>query len=183
MKTVNLLIEKDDKEKKEMKLNSWKDCVVKDAAWVVNDQIKNGGTIYRIKTDYVDIKGMMTISNVNGPRISIDFDGMCGIPNTTKIYIVPEMRVFKTDSEDDPGLLLQDHEDIFNPELCVDKFYRVINSNTGIQYMMYIRSITDDAIDVIIINALKDLDNKSSIKTTNKEFDTTELIEYKFKEI
>lgn len=190
------LMEMDNNEKKEMKeekeMNvevwkvkpgSWKDCVVKDVSLIVNDQIKDGDTIYRITTDYVDIKGKMTINNVIGPRISLEFDGKCGIPNTTKIYLMPEMRVFKTDSETDPGFLLQEHKDTFNPELRVGKLYWIANADLEFQYVMHVRAINENSIDVNLITTVTELNNTSSIKITGKSFDITELLEYKFKEV
>ena len=187
------ITEMDGKEKEEMKeekeMNvevwkvkpgSWKDCVVKDLSLAVNDQIKDGDTIYRITTDYVDIKGKMTINNVVGPRVSIDFDHMTGINRNMTIMLVPEMRVFKTDSENDPGFLLQENKDIFNPELKVGKLYPVINSNTGIQSMMHVKFITDTVIDVDIIPAIKDVLDKTSTKVIGKSFDIGEFREYKF---
>lgn len=166
-----------------VKPGSWKDCVVKDVSLIVNDQIKDGDTIYRITTDYVDIKGKMTINNVIGPRISLEFDGKCGIPNTTKIYLMPEMRVFKTDSETDPGFLLQEHKDTFNPELRVGKLYWIANADLEFQYVMHVRAINENSIDVNLITTVTELNNTSSIKITGKSFDITELLEYKFKEV
>jgi len=179
--------EKEMKEEKEtnvevwkVKPGSWKDCVVKGVSLIVNDQIKDGDTIYRITTDYVDIKGKMTINNVIGPRVSIDFDHMTGINRNMTIMLVPEMRVFKTDSENDPGFLLQEPIDIFNPDLHVGEVYPVINSNTGIQSMMHVKSITDTVIYVDIIPAIKDVLDKTSTKVISKSFDIGEFCEYKF---
>ena len=166
-----------------MKLDSWKDFVIKDVSWFVNDQIKNGDTIYRIKTDYVDIKGKMKINNVDGPRISIEFDRMTSIYKNITIMIVPEMRIFKTDSENDPGILLQDHKDIFNPELCVGKLYWITNSDLEFKYLTHVKSITDKTIEVHIINTVKELNNTSSLTVTGKSFDIQEVLEYKFKEV
>jgi hypothetical protein len=94
--------------------------------------------------------------------------------------LVPEMRVFKTDSENDPGFLLQEPIDIFNPDLHVGEVYPVINSNTGIQSMMHVKSITDTVIYVDIIPAIKDVLNKTSTKVISKSFDIGEFCEYKF---
>ena len=164
-----------------MKLDSWKDFVIKDVSWFVNDQIKNGDTIYRIKTDYVDIKGKMKINNVDGPRISIEFDRMTSIYKNITIMIVPEMRIFKTDSENDPGILLQDHKYIFNPELCVGKLYIMTNINSKIQYVIHVKSITDTSIDVDIVDIIEDSYNERSVKTTGALYDIKDLLEYKFR--
>lgn len=164
-----------------MKLDSWKDFVIKDVSWFVNDQIKNGDTIYRIKTDYVDIKGKMKINNVDGPRISIEFDRMTSIYKNITIMIVPEMRIFKTDSENDPGILLQDHKYIFNPELRVGKLYIMTNINSKIQYVIHVKSITDTSMDVDIVDIIEDSYNERSVKTTGALYDIKDLLEYKFR--
>lgn len=170
-------------EEKDMKLDVWKDCVVKAVSLIVNDQIKDGDTIYRITTDYVDIKGKMTINNVIGPRISLEFDGKCGIPNTTTIYLMPEMRVFKTDSETDPGFLLQEPKYTFNSELQPGRLYRIVNSELILQFFMYVKSVNDNSIDVDIIDTITDLDCKTSIRTRSMTLDISELYNFKFDEI
>jgi len=188
------IIEKDDtkekemKEEKDMKLDdAWKDCVInKDNAWTVNDQIKVGDTIYRIKSDTIDIKGNMTIAYTSYYNMMhVEFDTTSGGTDSINIEITPDMRVFKTDSQNDPGILVQHHDAKFNPELRVGKLYHVTNSN--FQYMIHVKSITDDSIDVDIIETIRGLDNKSLLILTDKTFDITnditKLLEYKFKEI
>lgn len=179
------ITEKDEsnEEEEDMKLDSWKDCVIKDNAWVVNGQIKKGYTIYRIKTDTIDIKGKMTIDNTTHGMMYVEFTNSDGSLDNINIKITPDMRVFKTESPDDSGILVQHQKAKFNPELRVGKLYHVANSNTGIQYMMHVKSITDNAIEVHIINTVKELNNTSSLTVTGKAFDIQELLEYKFKEI
>jgi hypothetical protein len=93
------------------------------------------------------------------------------------------MKVFKTDSEDDPGMLVQCRKVKFNPTLCAGKLYWVANDDLQFQYIMHVRAINENSIDVNIINTTKELDNTSSIKIIGKSFDITELLEYKFKEV
>ena len=166
-----------------MKPNFWKDCVIKDDAWVVNDQIKEGDTIYRLKTDMIDIKGHMTVADTHGYMICVEFRNSSGHIDTINIDITPDMRVFKTDSKDDDGILVQHQKCKFNPELRVGKLYWITNSDLEFKYVIHVISINDNSIDVNVINTLTDFTNKSSIKITGKSFDITELLEYKFKEI
>lgn len=175
----------DNKEEKEMKLDLWKDCVIKENAWVVNNQIKTGDTIYRLKTDAIDIKGNMTIANTAFGVIRVEFTNSDENTDGFNIAITPEMRVFKTDSQDDPGLLVQRQVCEFNPELRVGKLYRFTKSDSESSFtnVMHVKSITDNSIEVDIINTITDLDNTSFIKLIGKAFDITELLEYKFKEI
>ena len=102
---------------------------------------------------------------------------------TRDIEITPDMKVFKTDSEDDPGILVQHQKGKFNPTLCAGKLYWVANNALQFQYIMHVRAINENSIDVNIINTIKELDNTSSIKIIGKSFDITELLEYKFKEV
>lgn len=196
-------VDVDVKGDKEMKLDSWKDCVIKDNAWFVNDQIKVGDTIYRIKTDAIDIKGHMTIGSTSFGMLSVEFDYGDKDTDSIQIKIGPDMKVFKSGSpkqnerpriksnlcagsacsEKDPGILVQHRERKFNPELRVGRLYHVADSNTGIQYMLHVKSITDNAIEVHIINTVKEINNTSSLTVTGKSFDITELLEYKFKEV
>ena len=184
------IIEKDDtkeeemKEEKDMKLDdAWKDCVInKDNAWTVNDQIKVGDTIYRIKSDTIDIKGKMTIAYTSYYNMMhVEFNTTSGGTDSINIEITPDMWVFKTDSQNDPGILVQHHDAKFNPELRVGKLYHVTNSD--FQYMIHVKSITDDSIGVDIIETIRGLDNKSLLILTDKTFDIAKLLEYKFKEI
>ena len=177
------VMEKDNNEKKEMKADVWRDCVVKENEWVINDKIKNGDTIYRIKTDTIDIKGKMTIMNTGHSCISVKFDNSCERSEELIVEITPDMRVFKIDSQNDPGILVQHQKCKFNPDLCVGKLYWIVNDDLQFQYIMHVRSITDNSVDFNIINTPKEIDNTSSIKIIGKSFDITELLEYKFKEI
>lgn len=173
----------DNKEEKEMKLNFWKDCVIKDNAWVVNDQIKEGDTIYRLKTDMIDIKGHMTVADTHGYMICVEFRNSSGHIDTINIDITPDMRVFKTESPDDSGILVQHQKCKFNPELCTGKLYWITNSDLEFKYLTHVKSITDKTIEVHIIKTVTELNNTSSLTVTGKSFDITELLEYKFKEI
>lgn len=166
-----------------MKPNFWKACVIKENAWVVNDQIKTGDTIYRLKTDAIDIKGIMTVTNTAFGMIRVEFTNSGGSIDNINIEITPDMRVFKTDAEDDSGILVQWQKCEFNPELRVGKLYWITNSDLEFKYVMHVISINDNSIDVNVINTLTDFNNKSSITITGKTFDITELLEYKFKEI
>lgn len=177
------IMEKDDKEKKEMKADVWRDCVVKENVCVINDQIKNGDTIYRIKTDTIDIKGKMTIMDTSYSCISVKFDNSCERSEELIVEITPDMRVFKIDSQNDPGILVQHQKCKFNPELRVGKLYWIVNDDLQFQYIMHVRSITENSVDFNIINTIEEFDNTSSIKIIGKSFDITELLEYKFKEI
>lgn len=171
------------KEGEDMEPNFWKDCVIKNTEWIVNNQIKNGDTVYRIKTDTIDIIGNMIIQNTAYGMMHVEFDNDCECIGNFNIEITPNVRVFKTDSKDDPRILVQHQKCEFNPELRVGRFYRVVNSNLFLQYVMYVRSINVDSIDVNIINMITDLDNKCTITVTDKMLDITELFEYKFDEI
>lgn len=173
----------DNKEEKEMEPNFWKDCVIKENAWVVNDQIKTGDKIYRLKTDAIDIKGNMTVANTAFGVIRVEFTNSNESTDGFNIQITPEMRVFKTDSENDSGILVQWQECEFNPELRVGKLYWIANSDLEFKWVMHVIAITGNSIDVNLINTFTDLDNKSSITITGKTFDITELLEYRFKEI
>lgn len=175
--------EVDVKEEKDMKLDSWKDCVIKDNAWFVNDQIKDGDVIDRLKTDTIDIKGKMKIANISYGMIHIESDNIDGIIGTINLEITRDMRIFKPDSPDNPGILVQQQKCKFNPELRAGKFYRVVNSHLFLQYVMYVRSINGDSIYANLINMITDLDNKSSVTVTGKMLDIAELSEYKFDEI
>lgn len=173
----------DNKEEKDMKPNFWKDCVIKENAWVVNDQIKEGDTIYRIKTDSIDIRGKMTIGNTCYYMMYVEFTNSGESTDCINIEITPDMKVFKTDSTDDSGILVQQQKCKFNPELRVGKLYWITNSDLEFKYVMHVKSITNDSIDVHIINTIKELDNRSSLTVTGKSFDIKELLEFIFKEV
>jgi hypothetical protein len=49
--------------------------------------------------------------------------------------------------------------------------------------MLHVKSITDTAIEVHIINTVKESNGTSSLTVTGKTFGIAELLEYKFKEV
>lgn len=176
-------ITEQDEEEKEVKLDPWKDFVIKANAWYIDDQIKNGDAIYRLKTYAIDIKGKMTIDSTSYGMLCIKCINSDGGTDIINLDITPDMRVFKTDSNDDPGILVQHQKGKFNPELRTGRLYFVTTSELGLRYLVHAKSITDNSIDVDIIDTIADLGNSSSIKLTSKTFNITELLDYKFKEI
>ena len=108
---------------------------------------------------------------------------MFGSCENIDIEITPDMRVFKPDSPDNPGILVQQQECRFNPELRVGKLYWIANSNLEFQYVMHVRSITGKSIDVNLITTVNELDNTSQLHIIGKSFDIAELLEYKFQEV
>lgn len=170
-------------EEKDMKLDSWKDCVIKDNAWFVNDQIKDGDVIDRLKTDTIDIKGKMKIANISYGMIHIESDNIDGIIGNINLEITRDMRVFKPDSPDNPGILVQQQKCKFNPELRVGKLYWIANADLEFQYLMHVKSINDKSINVNLINTTDEFDNTSQFDIIGKSFDITELLEYKFMEV
>jgi hypothetical protein len=56
-------------------------------------------------------------------------------------------------------------------------------SSKNIPYMVHVKSITDTAIEVHIINTIKESNGTSSLTVTGKKFSIAELLEYKFKEV
>ena len=166
-----------------MNIEVWKDCVIKDDKGIISDQINEKDTIYRIKTENIDIRGTMTVACASDGSMIAEFRNYTGYLETICIDITPEMRIFKTDSPDDPGILVQRQNLKFNPNLRVGKLYWIANADLKFQYVMHIRAITGNSVDVNIINTITDLNNTSSIKIIGKSFDITELLEYKFKEV
>jgi hypothetical protein len=162
-----------------MKLDSWKDCVIKDDVRVV-DQIKNGDTIYRLKNDKFDIKAKITIADIGYRVMNIHLEDK-DINMYGGIAIDETMRVFKTDSQDDPGILVQHQKYKFNPELRVGKLYIMININSKIQYVIHVKSMTDTSMDVDIVDIIEDRYNERSVKTTGALYDIKDLLEYKFR--
>lgn len=174
-------VEVDVKEDNDMKLDSWKDFVIKDDAWSINPIMKKGDRVYRFFNDKFDIKANMTINYLGYGMIGFHMEDTD--TDIANMEIDESMRVCATHSPDDSGIPVRINNNKFNPELRVGKLYWVTDSNKNIPYMVHVKSITDNAIEVHIISTVKEHNNTSSLTVTGKEFGIAELLEYKFKEV
>lgn len=169
------------KEEKEMNIDTWKDCVIKDNTWSVNPIIKKGDRICRFFSDKFDIKANMTINYLGYGVIGFHMDDTD--TDITNMEIDESMRVCATHSPDDPGVPVRISSNKFNPELRVGNLYWIANADLEFQYIMHVVCIVGTSIDVNLINTTTELDNTSSIKITGKSFDITDLLEYKFQKV
>jgi hypothetical protein len=181
--TDNVEEEKDvaEDKKEETNVTEWLPCVISDGTWTVNEHIKKGDRICRIFNDNIDIKANMIIKAAAYYVISVHLIDQ-GI-DISNIEIDEKLRVCATHSPDDSGIPVRINSNKFNPELRVGKLYWVTDSNKNIPYMVHVKSITDTAIEVHIINTIKESNGTSSLTVTGKKFSIAELLEYKFKEV
>ena len=167
--------------KEEKNVTEWLSCVVSEDKWTVNEHIKRGDHICRIFNDKIDIKANMIIKTAGYYVISVHLIDQ-GI-DILNIEIDEKLRVCATHSPDDSGIPVRIDSNKFNPELHVGKLYHVVNSNKDIQYMIHVKSITDNDMEVHVISTVKESNGTSSLTVIGRLFDITELLEYKFKEV
>lgn len=162
-----------------MKLDSWKDFVIKDNTWSINPIIKKGDSVCRFFNDKFDIKANMTINYLGYGMIGFHMDDTD--TDITNMEIDETMKVCATHSPDDPEVPVRINSYKFNPELCVGKLYIMTNINSKIQYVIHVKSITDKTIDVDIVDIIEDRYNERSVRTTGALYDIKDLLEYKFR--
>jgi len=168
-------------EEKEMNIDTWKDCVIKDDTWSINPIIKKDDSVCRFFSDKFDIKANMTINYLGHGMIGFHMDDTD--TDITNMEIDESMRVCATHSPDDPGVPVRISSNKFNPELRVGNLYWIANADLEFQYIMHVVCIVGTSIDVNLINTTTELDNTSSIKITGKSFDITDLLECKFMKV
>jgi len=167
--------------KEEKNVTEWLPCVVSEDKWTINEHIKRGDHICRIFNDKIDIKANMIIKTAGYYVISVHLIDQ-GI-DILNIEIDEKLRVCATHSPDDSGIPVSINSNKFNPELRVGKLYHFTNSNKNIQYMIHVKSITDNAMEVHVISSVKESNGTSSLTVIGRSFDIAELLEYKFKEV